>query len=375
MRLTAILCAGLLGCLWSSTAQCATRTTLNGQIQSLANQVKKILKEDPRVQNQPLQLAHFTGKGVAASSNFGTRIEKLLREELGEVVKEDAKYALTGGYHFVDSDDPTQKGAKILLITARLENDRGREIVTIDAEVNDSDDIFQILGLTGSAPHNAKATFQERNASARKALSQPTFDIVDKTRVAAPGLPQWSVGILKRAELRSAPVAMAPENVHGLAFIPIEITEYYEIELVNNDKADTVATVSIDGLDAANSFSADKDRDGNLIHWPGYFIPAGGRFVIRGWLHTLDPDAKDNVFAFRVAELGHGAATALAAHGPIGVITVQFREAVPPGAKLSGRSFGETAKGEGLQEKMTPRTVVIGENVLSTVSVRYHRPE
>ena len=144
---------------------------------------------------------------------------------------------------------------------------------------------------------------------------------------------------------------------------------------MNNDKTDSVATVTVDGLDVANTFAVDKDSEGKPMNWPGYLVPTGGRFVIRGWLHTVDQKVKDNVFSFRVAELGQGAASALKGRGGVGVITVQFREACPPGGKLTGRSFGETAKGEGLEEKLTVHPVQIGENVLSTVSIRYNRPE
>ena len=62
--------------------------------------------------------------------------------------------------------------------------------------------------------------------------------------------------------------------------------------------------------------------------------------TVRGWLNTIDQSVKDNVYSFRVVELGQGAASALKARGGVGVITVQFREACAPDAKLSGRSVG-----------------------------------
>ena len=374
MRRYLWICTGLVGCFWASLAEAATRTTLAGQIHSLANQVKKVLKEDPRLIDQPLQLGKFDGEGEASATNFGQRIELMLRTELSVVLKDKATHTLAGSYLFVTPDDPTLKNARILLVTVQIK-DRGRQIVPISVEVNDTDDIMQVLGLTGAAPSKPDATFQERNTAAQAAQAKPTFDVQEGTRVAAQGLPQWSMGILKKPSSRGSTSRTAPQNVNGFAFVPIAIGEYYEIELVNNDKIDAVASVTIDGLDVANTFSSDQDSSGKPIHWPGYLVHAGGRFVIRGWQHTIDQKAKDNVFSFRIAELGQGAASALKARGGVGVITVQFREACPPNGKLSGRSFGETAKGEGLAEKLTTKPMQIGENVLSTISIRYNRPE
>ena len=366
---------GILGCLWASVGQAATRTTLTGQIHSLAVEVLNSLKDDPRLQNQPLQLGKFDGEGDAAASNFGLRIEQMLRAELSSVIKDKAKHTLAGSYHFVSSDDPGQKNIKILLVTAQIKDDRGRQIAPISVEINDTDNIFQVLGGTGAAPQKLNASFQERNEAAQEAQEKPTFEIVGGNRVAAKGLSVFSVGILKKSTFNGTPKPEKPQNVSGLAFVPIAVGEHYEIEVVNNDKTDSVATVTVDGLDVANTFAVDKDSDGKPMNWPGYLVPAGGRFVIRGWLHTIDQKVKDNVFSFRVAELGQGAASALKGRGGVGVITVQFREACPPGGKLTGRSFGETAKGEGLEEKLTAHPVQIGENVLSTVSIRYNRPE
>lgn len=128
-------------------------------------------------------------------------------------------------------------------------------------------------------------------------------------------------------------------------------------------------------LDVANTFSVDQNAQGQPIVWPGFLVPKGGTGLLRGWLHTIHPTKdKSNVFSFLITEHGQGAASALKQRGGIGVITVQFREACPPDQKLSGRSFGETTQGEGLEEKFTLQPRVIGKNVLSTVSIRYHVP-
>ncbi|MBI1348018.1 hypothetical protein GC163_17230 [bacterium] len=181
--------------------------------------------------------------------------------------------------------------------------------------------------------------------------------------------------LLKKPSATATAVPVTPKSVQGLAFCPVDVHQFIEIELFNQETFDTVATLTVDGLETANTFSADKNSSGQQIIWPGYLVRAGTSIRIRGWLHTIDQSQPDNLFAFRVAKLGEGAASALNTRGSVGVITVQFREACPPDGKLSGRSFGEIAKGEALPEKLKAVPVQIGANVLSTVSIRYNRPE
>lgn len=361
-----------------------TRTTFLGQIHGLANDVRDALDNDPRIRNQKIQVGAFDGKGAASATNVGGRIKKILTEALADSISDSADLTLSGGYNYVDSGDPAQKDLKVILISARIEDARGKEIVSLEREVNESDDIFQVLGLTGARPTASIAgstlpkpqvDLRKNNQAVKELKEKPQFDIQDETRVAAVGLPAWSMAIHKKQSHDGSGAGMPPQNVKGLAFVPIGINEYYDIELTNNDEVDVVATVTVDGLDVANTFSVDKDETGKAMDWPGYLVPAGHRVLIRGWLHTIDPSVNENVFSFKVTELGQGAASPIIGRGAVGVVTVQFREACPPNKKLTGRSVGETAKGEGLQEKLTAQPVLIGENVLSTISIRYNRPD
>lgn len=367
---------------WATTgASAATPQSLEGQVFALAQDIREVLMSDPRVMGQSLVLGKFDGEGEAAASNFGQQIARKLGDELANVLVEKSKFTLAGSYHYVTSEDPATPDAKVLLITVQIKDDRGREVKAISVEVNDTDNIYQVLGLTGAAPQVTKqqddSIFQIRNQAAQEALEKPTFDTVG-TRVTAKGAPQWAVGVLKKSSFNGATSPVTPQNVKGLAFAPIGVGDHYEIELVNHDMSDAVANVTVDGLEVANTFSTDKGPDGKTIHWPGYLVEKGQTVVIRGWLHTIDQSVKDNVFSFRVVDLGQGAASALKGRGGVGVITVQFREACEPGGTLSGRTFtqpGETGKGEGLQEKLEAKPMQIGQNVLSTVSIRYNRPE
>jgi hypothetical protein len=352
----------------------ATRTTFQGQLIGLARQVRKSLQDNPLVEGQRLQLVAFEGLDGAELSNFGLRIEQALRTELDDDLVAQSRLRLTGSYQFAASADRQLKSSKILLITAKIIDDRDREIVSFATEVNDTDNIMQVLGLTGAASQDPQASIVERNLAAQNAVQQPSFTIVDQRRVAADTQSTFSVGVRTKENATGTGREVRPESVNGLAYVPIAIGEYYEIVLANTDTIDVVATITVDGLDVANAFSVDQDANGKRAIRPGYLVPAGKQVVVRGWLRTVDQKASDNLYSFRVDELGKGAASAMRTRGTVGVITVQFREACAPQGRLSGRSFGETARGESLQEKLFVKSVQIGENVLSTVSIRYNRP-
>ncbi|MBL8819707.1 MAG: hypothetical protein JNL58_27020 [Planctomyces sp.] len=374
-----LIIATLTICTWTNSA--AARQTLESRVLSLAEDVREVMESDPRVMGQSLALGQFDGEGDASNSNFGLQIASQLQAALSSLLVEKSNFTLAGSYHYLQSEDVASPHSKVLVITAQIKDARGREVKAISIEINDVDSIYQALGLTGSAtPNTTTATEADfRNQAAQRDHEKPTFEAVS-TRIAAQNAPQWAVGILRKPSFDGPTSPITPQNVNGLAYTTIEVNEYYEIELVNNDSSDAVATVTVDGLDVANTFCVDKDLNGKLIRWPGYYVPSGKTVTIRGWLHTVDQTIGDNIFSFRVNKLGQGAATALKTRGKVGVITVQFREACEPGQKLrKGRvkgatEKGETAKGEGLQEKLEAKPIQIGNQVLSTVSIRYNRP-
>lgn len=365
----------------TTTAPAAeVRMQLLGQLGALADDVKGALKSDPRLQGQSLSLGTFAAQGKKVKeTNYGLRIEREFKALLKAELNDDAKLALAGSYHFVESESPDNPGADVLVITAQIQNDRGKELVAFMREVNDTDDIRAALGLTG-AGSAAKDSFKQRNDRLKQDAAQPQFEIVAGDRIAATGRTQYSVRVLKKSKHDGPTTPVRPQNVKGLAYVPLGIHDYYELELFNDDpNSDAVAVITVDGLDVANTFSTDKRSDGKLIVWPGFFVPRAtnghpGRSPIRGWLNTIDQTRKDNVFTFLITELGQGAASALKKRGSVSVITVQFFEACPHDGKLR-RSFGETAKGEGLEEKFTTKPVQIGDNAQSTVSIRYNLPE
>lgn len=354
--------------------------SLSGQLTALADDVKQALEKDPRVKGQALALGDFSPEGPKVrSTNYGSRIKRELQKLLEAHLKSDAELTLAGSYHFVDSETDDNRGAEVLVVTVQIKNKRGKEIIPFEREVNDTDDIRAALGTTGAGT-TAESSFKQNNDELKRDVTQPQFALVGTDRVAAQGRLQYSVRLLKKARHDGPTTPVPPQNANGLAFVAIDIREYYEIELFNDDTSDAVAIVTVDGLDVANTFATDKSSEGKPIVWPGYFIPRAengkpGRIVIRGWLHSIRPEVKDNVFSFLITELGKGAASALKQCGEVGVITVQFHEARPPGEKLTGHSRLETAKGEGLQERYTTKQVVIGGHAESTVSLRYNVPQ
>jgi hypothetical protein len=374
LTLLGCLCWGLMNV--SAWGQIPPRV-LNGEVHRIALDIQAAMKDDPRLKGLKLQVGTFNGHGMLNDSNFGLRFEELFKQELAEFVDPKAELNLSGSYHFVVSEDAAlkQQGVKVLRVVLQILK-IGKEIKSFDFEINNSDQIMSAIGGTGRVNNDPKDSFKDRNERVQELLDKPSFDVKDKYLVTAPGIPELRMGITKKSTPGGMTTPVIPENDKGLAFVKIDRGDYYEIDLQNNCAHDVNATLTIDGLDVANQFAIDKDSTGKKIDWKGYHVPANSTVTIRGWLHTVKQSSKikDNVFSFKIVELGQGAASAMNARGKIGVITVQYREACDPNGVLS-RSFpaNETAKGEGLQEKLEAKQLQIGGNVLSTISIRYNR--
>jgi hypothetical protein len=366
----------------------SVRMTFEGQMQALATDIQKALQEDPRIQGRKLAVDRFVERRKnARHANFGQRIEAEFRKLLANHVDDKAPMLLAGSYQFIESTSTDNDGLMTLMITVQILDEVNREIKVFDSEggvreVNDTDDIAKAAGATVAPPTpdpaNADQSLRSRNDAVKKAIENPGFLELSEGRIAAVGAPQWSIRVHRKRSADGPLRVMQPvdPDQRGLAFVDLTIGDYYEIELLNEDKtSDAVAKVTIDGLDVINHFSSDRDSAGETIQRPGYYIPAGGRALIRGWLHTVDASEGPNVFAFKVGALGEGAATAANQRGSVGVITAQFHEAVDPAQELSGRSIGETTKGEGLQQSLQPKPAKVGANALATVTVRYNIPE
>lgn len=369
-----LLCAALIGAGWpAASGHAGARMTFAGQIRGLAEDVKKSLADDPRLKNQRVAVGAFSAQGKRVKdSNFGLRIEKDLRTLLAAQHDDAAKLTLAGSYHYVEAESADNKGSDVLVITAQIQNDRGKEIVSITREVNDTGDIAAVLGIT-MAPPDVK-DFKQRNEAASKASAKPSFLLLDGTRIAAHDNNRYAIELRRKAGGAGTAQPVVPRDEAGKAYAEINIGDEYEVVLYNYDEhSDAVGRLTIDGLDAANAFNADG------VQYPGYFVPrsqAGkpGEHIVSGWLHTVKKTGgDDNVYVFVVNELGKGAASARKVRGGIGVITVQFFDACEPHEKLRPRSFGETGQGHGMKVDYQVKQVQVGSDPIAIVSVRYSR--
>ncbi len=367
---------GLLLCLFfaGGAATAATNQSLEGQLAGLAADVKEFLDGDRLLKGQKLRLDKVSSSGMP-DANYDQFVEQELTKLLGDTVADRANLLLKVEYSYLVSETETNRDNRVIQIVAKL-LDKGRTSKSFLREVNNTSDISRVVGNT-QAPPDTK-DYQERLVSVEKAFDEPQFKVIGKTQIQAAGNANYSIEVRKRVSGKGDANPIVPVNQSGLAFTPVEIADTYEIVLFNYDQgADAVAKVSIDGLDAINTFNADVEATGKKVAYPGYFIPRAtasgpGVHVIPGWLHTVKP-ANDNVFEFVVNKLGQGAASELKVRGKTGVITVRFFDSYRPDEKPRGRNFGETGKGQPRKQDYQLVESVIGSEPLSIVTVRYSR--
>jgi hypothetical protein len=374
MRLLPAVCIALaLPLTLCNAATAALRKPLTGQIEALAKDLRDVLTADPKLKGQTVTIGVFSGPQLPRT-NFGQKLRRLLQEKLKDLLREEgAGLTITGRYDYVESEtDAPQEDhdtkLQVIRITASIEDKAAREQAKKFVEVNETDDIVEALGLTVAPDlHGGQ---KARNDAAKKAQEKPTFVVRGRTQVAAAADSPFAVEILVKDKVAAPATLIAPQNQKGQAFADVKPEQFYEIRLHNDADFEAAATVTIDGLDALNTFNKDGRK------YSHYLIPARGAVTVRGWLQTVKPGVKDNVLSFLVTEYGHGAATALKSTGEIGVITVGFHAAwkegdpLPPG-ESGTRSVGrETRPGPGLPENLE----VVKRNIglkRATVSVRY----
>ena len=369
-RIGLVVVAALL--LAPAAASAATEKRLDAQLKDLAAYLKASIQNDPKIKGRAVTLGLFNGPKLRGS-NFGTRIERALAAELAGLVADKAELTILGRYDYRESEtdfagDDLKFKLRVLLITAVIEDAAGKQLDVKSVEVNDSDDIFAVLGLTGQPPFNGGQ--KKRNEAPKKAFDNPTFFVREKTRVSDAKDSPYAVEVLVKEKADGVGMPVKPDNKKGLAFVDIKPTQFYELRIYNDKKYEAAVTITIDGLDALNTFNIDK------VKYQSYIIPPKSSVLVRGWLHTTKPRPveRDNVLSFLVTEYGHGAATKFKSTGAVGVITVQFAYAwkeggpVPPnGTREVGR---ETTEGPGLPEKLEVVKRHVGDR-RSTISIRY----
>jgi hypothetical protein len=347
---------------------------LNGEVHRVALDIQAAMKDDPRLKGLKFNVGAFNGHGMLSDSNFGLCFEELFKQELAEFVDPKAELNLSGSYFIGISQNPVlnKQGFKVLLVTLQILK-IDKKIKSFDFEINNSDQIMFVIGGTGKVNNDPKETFKDRNKRVQELIEKPAFDVKDNYFVTAQGVPELRMGITKKTKADDKDSSIIPENKQGFAYANIGDNDTYNIVLENHYEHDVVASLIIDGLDVANQFAVDMDSTGKKINWKGYHIPANSSFTVNGWINSVNKNLKvtDKVFNFNTKELGAKSSQPLKARGKLGVITVQFREAVDKDKNLV-RSFDST-KGNALRANLDPIKLIISDNVLSTISIRYNR--
>ncbi|MFN9434077.1 MAG: hypothetical protein ACK6DC_03950 [Planctomycetota bacterium] len=371
----------------ASAPRChAQNQSLEGQLTALAEEIRTFHTKDRLHRGKKMRLTKVTGTNVP-DANFDQPIQDGLANRLKDVLDEKASLELHIEWTFLESTSATNQGKQVIQIAATIVED-GRpiplksttgKIEPLIREVNNSGDIAKLIGATLAPPDTTDHA--TRLKAIEESFENPQFSTQEGTRIAAVDQPSYAVEIRKRVGVQGDPVTVAHEDQLGMAFVAIDIGDTYDVVLYNfDDQADAVAKLEIDGLDVINTFNVDVDPNGNPIRYPGYFIARAtngvpGKHIVPGWMRTTRPskDKNDNVFQFVVNELGKGAATATRVRGTTGVITVRFFDAYSPSEVPRSRNFGETAAGKPMRVDYELKPVLLGDQPLSIVSVRYTR--
>src|SRR5262249_28138789 len=143
--------------------------------------------------------------------------------------------------------DATDK--KTGLLTAHLKMkvvDRNDEVVVeFDRAVFGDSTLPALFGLTVTLPPDGDD--KARAKKMEEAIDQPRAKVAG-TRIGAEGSP-YAIEILVRKDGdRGHALARAVDLKSGLAFVPIQRGEVYQVRLINDSDHDAAVTLTIDGL-------------------------------------------------------------------------------------------------------------------------------
>lgn len=371
-----------------NAARCVadSNQTLTGQLSAITNEIRNLLENDQLLSGNKLQLETPSAEGI--DDHLSPFFEKFLRDGLKDLIVESSPLRLKLTYTYTESSTNENKGKRVIQLIPKI-FDRGKPIKLstkegevdlqelLKRDVNNTAQIAAALGIT-STPLDDE-DHKKRIDAVSSAFDAPNFEKRNSSQVHAKGHPGFCLELRRKAKGSGTALPVEVKSQGGNAFAPLEITDTYEVVLVNYDPDhDVVASVLIDGLNVIEAFCTDRDSSGKTIKYPGYFVPRAkngnpGIHIIPGWLNTVTNRAKekDNVFEFVVNELGKGAASSLGVKGKTGVVTASFFLACKPGEKPRGRNFGETGKGQPRQQDYELVDVQVETEPSSIVSIRY----
>lgn len=335
--------------------------SMSGQLTNAVDELQLKMAADTKLKGRKLKPGKFTSKNLP-DSNFELEFESQLRKLLADSLDDKSDYLITGEYNSVPGDALENKGLRVVQLILQVVGPNLQPLQTVIKEVNDSADVARILGVTTSIPDSPK--IEERLQKLEEARVHPTFSLREKTQVFSPGLPDFTVEIVRQAGGSRAGKPVVPTDLNGHAFVDLQVGDTFSIVIRNTSPNDVVASVSIDGLDVANEFSEDA------THYPGYVISNKGEHAIDGWLRTVKSSQK-NVFQFVVNQVGKGAATERKTRGSRGVITVNFL-ACSTEPNLIRRAFGEVGKGQLMDVGYSVQSLFVNSAPVAVVSIRYN---
>lgn len=342
----------------------------------LANIADSILKN---TKQQAVTVGQFSPTGLPDTNN-GPGIEQLLTKALeakaSGIVKADALFEVKGDYSLVNSKVNSQLKV-VKIITRLISKETGEELkeLRVDAELTQNRTIAEVLQVTASLDPNG--TQAERNKALEVKAKQPSVHLhgTNNTLISSTADSKYAVEMLVKPLEDNDKVAAGgrkADNEKGLAFVPIDEKELYEVKVYNNSDKPAAVSLTIDGLDVFH-FSKDRNDKGDP-KFTHFILQAGDSFAIPGWHNSLE--GTENYLSFQVMEYGKGAVTkaGISSRGKVGVIHCQFANCspIPDGGKPKTGSETGFGPPRELQQKAVAYEV---DSPHDFVTVRYTREQ
>lgn len=344
----------------------AAQGSLRLELSEVAKSVKKTLDAQGE---KSVSLGQFTSAPHLQSS-AGPGVAKTLSEELGKVgvtITVRAKFAVEG--RFKDATDSATKQI-IAHLKVKIVDRQDKVVSESDRAVFGDAAIANLLGVTAALPVTDDRAV--RTKAIEQAIDKPEPQVA-ATRVSAGAGSPYGIEVLVRSGTGTGlGQPRSPTTNDGLAFVPIERGEVYQVRLYNDSDHEAAAGLNLDGL-SMFSFSEAKDPTTMQPRYSVVIIPPNKSIVIPGW-HVTNEKSDE----FQVSEYAKSAAAELKSTSNVGTINAVFMAAWPKGGTppsdepASSRSADATGRGARIDANYQEVERVLGM-VRASVTVRYSR--
>jgi hypothetical protein len=355
----ALAVAALLGAAGRAPA---TEKLRNDIRTALAEPIKKLLEEEKQ---GAIAIGEFTGP-AQLDSYSGPGIQQMLAQELKALkvnVSRKANLSVRGRYAKVANKD--REGEILVKLTAEIYDRNDARKAEYHAQVRDSADIAQLLGVTVKLPPQAEGGKYRHQVLDQK-IEHPSVHIKG-SRVSATPDSLYAVELLVKPSVKAKAVPRDARLEDGQAYVDVRRNELYEIRIHNYSKYEVGAVITVDGLDVF-AFSEVINPKTYRPRYSHYIIDPGKWATVVGW-HLRDKQP-NNYSSFLVTEYGKGALSRVVSQsrGKQGVITVSFF----PSNEKARTASDETGLGPPLSVRVQPVQRSFGA-LLEAVSIRYTR--